>query len=159
MALIRSKLGFFYEWIRNAQPANNNTNGYMQFVPTSNVNFTTGNAYADMLEGNLSQINQANFNRINDISYHTYEGFIQDSWKITQKLTIEAGVRMTHFTPWSDDEGFGYSIFTPSQYQNQACAAAPTFCGFNWHSRNSAVPLGGFPTQSPLLAATLRLGL
>ena len=141
------KAGFFYEWIRNAQPANNNTNSYMQFVPTSNVNFTTGNAYADMLQGNLSQINQANFNRVNDISYHTYEGFIQDSWKITPKLTIEAGLRMSHFTPWSDDEGFGYSIFTPSQYQNQACTSAPTFCGFNWHSRNSAVPLGGFPTR------------
>src|SRR5258708_10847568 len=47
------KAGFFYEWIRNAQPANNNTNGYMQFVPTNNLNFTTGNAYADILEGNL----------------------------------------------------------------------------------------------------------
>ena len=29
------KAGFFYEWIRNAQPANNNTNGYMQFVPSA----------------------------------------------------------------------------------------------------------------------------
>ena len=25
------KAGFFYEWIRNAQPANNNTNGNLQF--------------------------------------------------------------------------------------------------------------------------------
>ena len=33
------KAGFFYEWIRNAQPANNNTNGYMQFVPSDNPNF------------------------------------------------------------------------------------------------------------------------
>ena len=24
------KAGFFYEWIRNAQPANNNTNGLIQ---------------------------------------------------------------------------------------------------------------------------------
>ena len=29
------KAGFFWEWIRNAQPANNNTNGYMQFVPST----------------------------------------------------------------------------------------------------------------------------
>ena len=128
----------------------------MQFVPTSNVNFTTGNAYADMLEGNLSQINQANFNRLNDISYHTYEGFIQDSWKVIEKAHDRSGLRMTHFTPWSDDEGFGYSVFTPSQYQNQACTAAPTFCGFNWHSRNSAVPSGRIPDARPFLAAALR---
>ncbi|HEY6988159.1 MAG TPA: carboxypeptidase-like regulatory domain-containing protein [Bryobacteraceae bacterium] len=142
------KAGFFYEWIRNAQPANNNTNGSMQFVPTSNLNFTTGNAYADMLSGNLSSFNQANFNRINDISYNTVEGFIQDSWKVTPRLTIDAGLRMTHFTPWSDREGFGYSTFTPSLYQGKACTSAPTFCGFQWHGRSSSVPLGGFPTRA-----------
>ncbi len=140
--------GFFYEWIRNAQPANNNTNGYLQFVPSANTSFTTGNAYADMLEGNLSSVNQANFNRINDISYHTLEFFLQDSWKVTSRLTVDYGLRVTHFTPWSDDEGYGYSVFNASQYQNQACTSAPTFCGFNWHSRQSSVPLGGFATRA-----------
>ncbi|MBV9441203.1 MAG: carboxypeptidase regulatory-like domain-containing protein, partial [Acidobacteriaceae bacterium] len=145
-----AKAGFFYEWIRNAQPANNYTNGLMQFVPSSNQNFTTGNAYADMLEGNMSQFQQQNFNRVNDISYNTWEGFIQDSWKITPKLTLEGGLRITHFDPWIDRLGYGYSIFIPSQYNaaNQgACSAAPTFCGFQWHSRDSAVPLGGFPSR------------
>ena len=146
-----AKIGFFYEWIRNAQPANNNTNGSMQYVPTNNTTFTTGNAYADMLQGNMSQYQEANFNRINDISYNTYEGFVQDSWKVTPRLTIELGLRMTHFTPWADDEGFGYSVWNPKNYSsanNGACAAAPTFCGFNWHSRNSAVPVGGFPMRT-----------
>ncbi|HEY3455642.1 MAG TPA: carboxypeptidase-like regulatory domain-containing protein [Bryobacteraceae bacterium] len=142
------KVGFFYEWIRNAQPASNQTNGTMQFVPANNQNFSTQNAYADMLSGNLSSFTQANFNRINDIAYNTVEGFIQDSWKITRRLTIDAGLRITHFTPWSDNEGFGYSTFTPSLYQGKACASAPTFCGFQWHSRNSAVPLGGFATRA-----------
>jgi hypothetical protein len=145
------KLGFFYEWIRNAQPANNNTNGLMAFQPSDNPSFTYGDGYADMLAGNLSNYQEANFNRINDISYNTYEGFVQDSWKVTSKLTIEAGLRMTHFTPWTDDEGYGYSIFIPSQYNpanNGACAAGPTFCGFNWHSRDNSVPLGGFPTRT-----------
>ncbi|HEY3937304.1 MAG TPA: carboxypeptidase-like regulatory domain-containing protein [Bryobacteraceae bacterium] len=142
------KTGFFYEWIRNAQPANNDTNGYLQFVPTANPNFTYGNAYADELTGNISSYTEANFNRINDISYNTYEGFIQDSWKVTPKLTVELGLRMTHFTPWADDEGFGYSVFNQSQYVNSACANAPTFCGFNWHSRDASVPVGGFPMRS-----------
>jgi hypothetical protein len=142
------KLGFFYEWIRNAQPANNFVNGYMQFVPSSNPTFTYGNAYADMLTGNMSSYSEANFNRINDISYNTYEGFLQDSWKVTRQLTVELGLRMTHFTPWADGEGFGYSIFNPAQYKNAACAGAPTFCGFDWHSRNSSVPVGGFPMRT-----------
>lgn len=141
------KTGFFYEWIRNAQPASNDTNGEMIFDPPGNQ-YTTGNAFADELTGNLNSFTQQNFNRIDDISYNTYEGFIQDSWKVTKRLTLELGLRMTHFTPWSDDEGYGYSIFNPSAYNNSGCAAAPTFCGFEWHSRDASVPLGGFPMRT-----------
>jgi hypothetical protein len=141
------KAGFFYEWIRNAQPANNNTNGYMQFVPSANATFTYGNAYADMLTGNMSSYNEANFNRINNIHYTTAEFFIQDSWKVTRRLTVDLGMRFTHFTPWIDGEGFGYSIFDQSLF-NPSCAPAPDFCGFEWHAKAGSVPLGGFPTRA-----------
>jgi hypothetical protein len=140
------KAGFFYEWIRNAQPANNDTNGYLQFVPSANVD-TYGNAYADELAGNTSNYTETNFNRINDISYNTVEGFVQDSWKIRRKLTVELGLRLTHFSPWVDDEGFGYSTFDQALY-NSNCAAPPTFCGFEWHAKDHSVPLGGFPTRA-----------
>ncbi len=140
------KVGFFYEWIRNAQPANNNTNGYMQFVPSSN-SFTTGNAYADLLTGNMSSYNEASLNRINDIHYGTTEFFLQDSWKATKRLTIDYGMRFTHFTPWDDGLGFGYSIFDLADY-SPSCAASPTYCGFVWHAKDSSVPVGGFPTRA-----------
>jgi len=83
------KGGFFWEWIRNSQPANNNTNGYLG-VNVSNPN-TTGNEYADLITGTLNSYNETSFNRINDISYSTYEGFVQDSWKVTRKLTLGTG--------------------------------------------------------------------
>jgi Carboxypeptidase regulatory-like domain len=136
------KAGFFYEWIRNAQPANNNTNGEL-LVSISNP-FSYGDEYADLLTGNLNSYQETNFNRINDISYNTDEFFAQDSWKATRRLTLELGMRFTHFTPWVDDENFGYSIFNPSLY-SPSCASA--FCGFTWHAKDGAVPLGGFPTR------------
>ncbi len=148
------KAGFFFEWIRNAQPANNNTNGNMGFNSDTTKNPKTyGNQYADMLTGNMATYNEANFNRLNDISYKTTEFFVQDSWKLRKKLTLELGLRMTHFTPWTDDEGFGYSIFNQAAYSaayaaDPTCTAGPTFCGFDWHSRNSSVPLTGFPTRA-----------
>ncbi len=138
------KAGFFWEWIRNSQPANNNSNGYMQ-VNVSNPN-TLGNEYADLLTGNLNSYNEASFNRINDIAYSTYEGFVQDSWKLTRKLTLELGLRFTHFTPWADRTGAGYSIFDYSQY-NSSCTPLQ-YCGFEWHKRNPNVPIGGFPTRA-----------
>lgn len=138
------KAGFFYEWIRNTQPANNFTNGYMQYVPSNNV-FSYGNAYADMLTGNMSQYNETNFNRLNDISYNTVEGFVQDSWKLHRRLTLELGLRFTHFSPWVDDENYGYSVFDQSSF-DPSCASA--FCGFQWHAKDSAIPLGGFSTRT-----------
>ena len=139
------KAGGFYEWIRNSQPDNQFTNGFLQ-VSVGN-SFSYGNEYADFLTGNLSNYSETNKNRINDIHYTTWEFFGQDSWKATRKLTVEFGVRFSHFTPWIDGEGFGYSIFDVSQF-NPNCASAPTFCGFEWHSKDNSVPLGGFPTRA-----------
>jgi hypothetical protein len=78
------KAGFFYEWIRNAQPANNNSNG-QALVSVGNT-YSYGNEYADLLTGNLNSYNETNFNRLNDISYNTFEFFAQDSWKATRRL-------------------------------------------------------------------------
>ena len=138
------KFGGFYEWIRNAQPANNNSNGFLQ-VSVGN-SFSYGNEYADLLTGNLSNYNETNFNRLNDIAYTTWEFFGQDSYKVTRKLTLDYGLRFSHFTPWIDRLNYGYSIFDVSQYQ-PGCAGAPEFCGFEWHAKNSSVPVGGFPTR------------
>ncbi len=139
------KFGGFYEWIRNAQPANNNTNGE-SLVSVGN-SFSYGNEYADLLTGNLNSYNETNKNRLNDIAYTTWEFFGQDSFKVTRKLTLEYGLRFSHFSPWIDRLNYGYSIFDVSQYQS-SCAGAPTFCGFEWHAKNSAVPVGGFPTRA-----------
>jgi hypothetical protein len=141
------KAGVFYEHIRNAQPASNATNGAVQ-ASASNSN-TYGNPYLDLLLGNLNNYQETSFNRINDISYDTYEGFVQDSWKVSKRLTLELGVRITQFTPWADNLGFGFSIFDYSKY-SPSCK--PTdYCGFLWHKRDPSVPLGGFPTPSPFV--------
>src|ERR1022692_2428589 len=138
------KGGVFWERIRNAQPANNNTNGYLQ-VNVSNPN-TLGNEYADLVTGTLNSYGQSSFNRINDIAYHTYEAFCQDSWKVTRRLTLEFGLRATHFQPWSDQLGFGYSI---SDYSKYSSSCTPLqYCGFEWNKRSSNIPLGGFPTRA-----------
>lgn len=137
------KGGVFWEYIRNAQPASNASNGAFTFN-NGNSN-TLGNEYADMLVGNLNSFNQYSFNRVNDIAYKTWEGFLQDSWKFNKRLTLELGLRITHFTPWVDRLGYGFSIFDYSKY-NSSCT--PTqYCGFIWNKRDSNVPLGGFPTR------------
>ena len=139
------KGGFFYEWIRNSQPANNNTNG--ESLVSAGNTYSYGNEYADLLTGNLSQYQETNFNRINDIHYNTYEFFVQDSWKATRKMTVEMGIRFSHFQPWIDALGYGYSIFDTTQFAPD-CASSPTYCGFEWHAKDKSVPVSGFPSRA-----------
>jgi hypothetical protein len=137
------KAGVFWEHIRNSQPNNANTQGQLSF---SNGNSNSvGNVYADMVLGNLNSYNETNFNRINDIAYDTFEGFVQDSWKVSRRLTLEMGIRITHFTPWADNLGFGFSVFDYSKY-SPTCTPLQ-YCGFLWHKRDPSIPLGGFPTR------------
>jgi hypothetical protein len=154
------KAGFFWEWIRNAQPANNDTNGQLQFVSQNDTLYTSGDSYSDEVLGIASHYDEATKNRINDIAYNTYEFFAQDDWKLTKRLTINVGLRFSHIQPWYDRENFGFAIFDLNAYTaggGASCTGAPTFCGYEWHSKNSSVPLTGFPTRS--LFYQPRLGL
>jgi hypothetical protein len=139
------KGGFYWEWIRNAQPASDYANGLQEFDTWNS--HSLGEAYADEALGLLSSYQETSFDRINDIAYHTWEGFAQDDWKATKRLTINYGLRLTHFQPWVDRLGFGSTIFNPALYTGASCTGAPTFCGFDWHKKNPSVPVGGFPTR------------
>ncbi len=138
------KAGFFWEHIRNSQPNNANVQGQLS-VTVGNSN-SIGNPYADLLIGNLNSYNETSFNRVNDISYATYEGFLQDSWKVTKRLSLDLGIRITHFQPWVDNLDFGFSVFDYSKY-NPSCKPLD-YCGFLWNKRDPSVPNGGFPTRA-----------
>jgi len=149
------KGGFFWEWIRNAQPANNDTNGQLQFAPSCNNQtniYSTGDPYADEVLGIACHYDETTKNRINDIAYNTYEFFAQDDWKITKRLTLNLGLRFTHMQPWYDRKNFGFAIFDINAYNAaggfaSGCYNAPTYCGYLWHTKDSSVPLGGYPTR------------
>ena len=98
------KAGVFCEWIRNAQPANNNTNGDLQ-VYNGNSN-TFGNEYADLLYGNLIWLFG---NAISTASTTSPTTPTRASYRIpgrsTRRLTLELGIRLTHFQPWVDRTG------------------------------------------------------
>ena len=145
------KGGFFWEWIRNVQPANNNTNGYLQFVSGSNPLYTTGDSYADEVLGIASNYNEATKNRLNDEAYNTVDFFAQDDWKATKRLTVNFGLRFSHLQPWYDRLGDGFAIFNLDAYTQgggATCTGAPTFCGYEWHAQNPSVPNSGYPTRT-----------
>ena len=69
------------------------TNGFLVFDSTSPV--TTGNAFADLLVGNIASFGQQNqqikyYNR-----YKIVEPYIQDDWHIRKNLTLNVGLRLS----------------------------------------------------------------
>ena len=93
-------------------------------VPTNN-NSGAGEAqaFANFLSGNAnSGFSQLSRDPITDIKESLYEGFIQDNWKTTPRLTLNIGVRYAYYgQPW-DANGL-LSNFDPDKY---SAAAAPT---------------------------------
>ncbi|HUO28699.1 MAG TPA: carboxypeptidase-like regulatory domain-containing protein [Bryobacteraceae bacterium] len=145
------KAGFFWEWIRNAQPNNPNANGYLEIWSGGGSPSTWGNEYADLITGNLSYgYNETSFTNLNDESYNTYEGFVQDDWKVSKRLTLNYGIRLTHFQNWIDRVGNGFPVFIPSDYS--ASASPLSYSGWEWHKIDPSIPLGGFGTR-PLFYA------
>ena len=92
------------------EPSNN---GFITTDNTSDV--STGNSFADLLMGQVSQFQQENqqlkyFNR-----YKIFEPYFQDDWRVTNRLTLNLGVRLSLFGTYREKYNHAYS-FEPTKY-------------------------------------------
>ena len=139
------KFGVYWERAKNKQPSDNYANGQLVYGGTWGTG-ATGNAYADMLIGNISGgYSESNFDPTVSMHYTPLSFYAQDSWKLSRRLTLEYGIRFEHLSPWIDDTGFGAAVFDPSKYNPNASGVQLT--GFEWHKIDSAIPLSGTPAR------------
>ena len=99
--------------------------GVLSFSNSSSV--TTGNALADMFLGKIGSYSQTglvtNGQLVGGFSRGHYrqidfEPYVQDDWRISNKLTLNLGLRYYFVTPWTDHTtpNTVASIFVPSLY-------------------------------------------
>ncbi|HEU0120863.1 MAG TPA: TonB-dependent receptor [Bryobacteraceae bacterium] len=112
------KTGFTYSYEIKFEPTNTNVFGAFSF----DGRFTRapgaasgGDAFADMLLGRSSNYNETNTVAFNDNRRNSFETFIDDSWKVTRKLTVNLGVRYSYFPPAHEPDN-RFRIFLPSAY-------------------------------------------
>lgn len=142
------KMGAYYEWVNNSQPGNGDSNG--RLIPAPWAANTTGNFFSDLLTGTLAEYGEQSPNIVRDMAYHIFEGYVQDSWKVSNRLTVDLGLRMSHLGAWYERNGVGMAVFDPALYDANAPATA--FPGITWTARDSSVPTSGVEIQPVFFA-------
>ena len=52
--------------------------------------------------------------------YNLFEGYLQDSWKVKPRLTVDFGLRLSYFGPWTDNVGGGMAAWDQSEVRERA---------------------------------------
>ncbi len=111
------RAGASVQWMVKTENAVNPTNGSFTFQSTG------GNpAFANFLLGNASQFTQSSRDIIPYLNYFNLEGYVQDDWKVTPRLTLNLGLRYSYF-PSPQDSHNVLNNFDPLVY-NPALAPA-----------------------------------
>ena len=138
------KAGFYYETsARNVSVYSTyNTAGTYYYGSDLGNPVDTGNPFSNALTGNLYGYGEDNKKQINHARYTQVEWYLQDTWKLNRRLTLDAGLRF-QFLGVLRSAGATLGIFDKAQYSDaQAGQLLFPYCTVN------VTPGSGCPTAS-----------
>jgi Carboxypeptidase regulatory-like domain len=102
--------------IRNGKDQNGRSEyaGFVSFQSNGNPN-STGNGFADALVGNFRTYREAQLDPIGRFRFWQFEGFVTDAWRLSDRVSVEAGLRYA----WQEPTltlGNNTTSFDPSRY-------------------------------------------
>jgi hypothetical protein len=103
------------------QPGNG-VNGLLTFSNTTPV--TSGNAFADLLVGNIGGFTQEGAALKMHEEYKIYETFLQDDWRLTHRLTLNLGLRLSFYGTYREKDNLAWN-FDRSAYVTGASSVDP----------------------------------
>jgi hypothetical protein len=110
------KGGIYMQRSRKDQTSFANFNGSYNFGDNPSNPYDTGYGFSNALLGVYNSFNQA-ANHINGLyRYWNIEGFLEDTWKVTPRVTLDYGLRVAWYQPQYDASGLA-STFVPSLWQ------------------------------------------
>ena len=109
-----AKAGFYFQRSRKDQVAGNSAS--ISFSNNVNNPNNTGHPYANALLGYFDSFSEPNIGIIQgQYRYSNYEWYLQDNWKVNNRLTLDYGMRFSWIRPQFDKRFQDY-YFDPSSY-------------------------------------------
>jgi hypothetical protein len=113
------KAGIYYEYAVKTENAFKPYNATIDFSRDSNNPGDTNWAFSNALLGNFLSYQQINKDPLPNYPYKNFEFYAQDTWKVSNRLTLNYGLRVAFITPFHDSLGlmanFNNSKFDPAQ--------------------------------------------
>ena len=107
------KTGFYMQRSRKNQTSFSNNNGSYNFGDNASNPYDTNFGFSNALLGVYNTFQQASAYINGQYRYWNIEGFVQDTWKITPRLTLDYGMRGAWYQP-QFDSSLQASTFIPS---------------------------------------------
>jgi hypothetical protein len=146
------KAGVYYHRNRKNQSAYAKTSGHYDFGDNSADPYDTGFGFANAAIGTFYSFTDANQYVTGQYRYSNAEFYLQDSWKIAPRLTVNYGVRAYDIIPYYD-AGNNTSNFLPNTYNP---SQAPRLY---WPALNSAGTRVGIDPVTGQTVPTTLIGL
>jgi hypothetical protein len=115
------KFGLYVERMRKDEVGGTNTRGSFDFGRNTNNPFDSNYAFSNCLLGNFNSYSEANLRTYSLYRYTQTELYVQDSWKVSKRLTLDLGLRF-YSAPATYDIRQFLTTFIPSLYDPKTAA-------------------------------------
>jgi hypothetical protein len=109
------KGGLYYQRANNRRTSFGPVQSNILFANNGAHPQNTGHPFANALLGIFDSYTQAEQKIESNWFYQSVEGYLQDTWKVTSRLTLDYGLRVSHYQPIYDREG-RLSVFNPELF-------------------------------------------
>ena len=107
--------GAYFVFAQKNEANSPNVQGILNFSPGATAANSTGNAFTDMLLGNISSYQQWSKETQYYNRYRLVEPYFQDDWRLTRRLTLNLGLRVSGFGTYRERYKQAFN-FDPSSF-------------------------------------------